>query len=187
MYLNFFRIPVRNLSGTIVTFHFFSFFAHHSEGFLISHNLFNVVLEFILQAIDLTLGFGQFIDFREVTVFVDQFVGCFFGVGFDVLFSLVLAVVDLFDFVLQFLDETIDMSFRVGLVGTDGVGDVVVIMGNVPDSVCCFEFVPISSFGFQYLYLLRYLSKTVFTLSTSAERPLLPESLIIVYMGMEVE
>lgn len=52
--------------------------------------------------------------------------------GFDVLFSLILAVVDLSDLILKFLNKPEGMSFGIILIGTEGVADIVIIVSDIP-------------------------------------------------------
>jgi hypothetical protein len=79
------------------------------------------MLELILQLIHLPLRLGKFINLRQITVFLHQLARRLFTMGFNILLGFILAVIDLFNLVLQFLDQTIDMPLRVGLVGADSV------------------------------------------------------------------
>lgn len=54
---------------------------------------------------------------------------------FDVLLCFVLSVGDLCDFFLEFLDQSECVALRVGLDCTQCIADIVVVVGDEPDSV----------------------------------------------------
>lgn len=94
---------------------------------------------------------------------------------------------DLGYFVLQLLNHPEGQSFRVLLTCAQGIADVVVVVGHVPHSVGCFQFVPFVSSGLEGSGFLRELVRAKATLSTSLDRDLLYYSLMMVCILTEVE
>lgn len=99
------------------TLHLLRLLPHPLQRLLVAHHLLHARLQFFLQAVDLALRFCQLIDFGEVVILFHEIFGEFLSEGLDVIFGLVLAVVDFLDFVLQFFDQSVDVSLGVGLAG----------------------------------------------------------------------
>lgn len=111
------------------------------QALLVAHYLLYPRTDLPLQPLHLLRRLRQLVHLLQVVIFLAQLCSQLLRVRFDVLLGLVLAVVYLRDLFLQLLEESEGVAFGVLLAGAEGVADVVVVVGDVPDSVGGLQFV----------------------------------------------
>lgn len=170
------------------TFHFLCLVLHLGQRLLVVDQLFDAHTQLVLQLLDLRLGLVDFINFRKVVIFVGEIYCGFLCIRFDILLWFVLTMVYFLDLLLQLVNETEGVSFGILFTCANGICNVVLVMGHIPDSVRCSEFISFISFGSEGLYFRCHLMLSkIDTLSASPAIVLFDCYWFTKNMGMDVE
>jgi len=100
-------------------------------------------------------------------------------VCFYVLLGFVFAVVDLSDFFLQLLEESVGMAFGVFFTCAKSIDYIIIIVSDMPNSIGRFEFIAFIGLGSEGFGFLRELNGKDVTLSMSADSDLLESYLMM--------
>lgn len=137
--------PTYHLSHT---FHFLCLVSHLIQTLLIGDHLLYPLSYLSLQLLHFLICFVELVNFGEIVVLRGKLVCSFLCIGFDILLSFILTVVDLLYFCLQFGYQTVCMPLRVGLTSANSIGDVIIVMGDIPDAVCSPQFITLATSRF---------------------------------------
>lgn len=129
------------------TFHSLGFVLHLSQCLLVSNKFFYSNSKFILEFLDLRLSLVNFVDFWQIIILLWKLNSSFFSISFDILFWLILTVVNLLYLLFKLVNKAKCMSLRILLACTNCIGNVIFIMCNIPHTICSSQLISLIWFG----------------------------------------